>query len=155
MFNIPNVQELPSVSLEDRSQLPEASSIYFAIDSNNVIQYIGRTTNLNKRWASTRHHRYQELNNKSGVRIAYLKTDDDLLDEIEEALIKHFEPPLNNSKILSKRKTPTKSLTLSQEAIDFVDRERKETGLTFSAQVNMYLLKLSKENANIELININ
>ena len=54
-----------------------------------------------------------------------------------------------------KRKTPTKSLTLSQEAIDFVDRERKETGLTFSAQVNMYLLKLSKENANIELININ
>ena len=45
-----------------------------------------------------------------------------------------------------KRKTPTKSLTLSQEVVDFVDKQRKETGLSFSSQVNMYLLKLLKEN---------
>ncbi|MBU7587336.1 MAG: helix-turn-helix domain-containing protein [Nostoc sp. TH1S01] len=86
---------LPSVSLHERSQLPTTPCIYFAIDSNGVVQYIGRSVNPAQRWAS--HHKRQALNNQTGIRIAYLEVEVDLLHWVELALIKWFNPPLNHS----------------------------------------------------------
>jgi excinuclease UvrABC nuclease subunit len=84
---------LPSLCLSRRSELPEAPAIYFAIDSLDQIQYIGRSQNLRQRWAS--HHRHFQLQAIDSVRIAWLRCDDvSLLAEIETALIEWFEPPL-------------------------------------------------------------
>lgn len=90
------INKLPSVDFEDRNQLPEVSGIYFAIDSNDNIQYIGRSININQRWKS--HHRTQQLSSFNGVRIAYLEVSDtSLLDDIEQALINYFDPYLNGT----------------------------------------------------------
>lgn len=90
-----NPLELPSVLLEHRSQLPSTPCIYFAIDSLGIVQYIGRTNNLNQRW--TQHHRHYQLSEIDSVRIAYLTADIDLLPLIEAALIQWFNPVLNGS----------------------------------------------------------
>jgi GIY-YIG catalytic domain len=91
-----NPLSLPSVLLEKSQYLPTTSCIYFAIDSNNVVQYIGRSQNLKSRWSS--HQRYGQLKRMGGIRIAYIEIfDHSLLPEIEIALIKHFNPPLNIS----------------------------------------------------------
>jgi len=92
-----NLSTLPSVPLKDRSQLPQSSGIYFAIDSLGTVQYIGRTNNLNQRW--TQHHRHYQLSEIGLVRIAYLTADIDLLPSIEAALIQWFNPVLNGSDI--------------------------------------------------------
>jgi excinuclease UvrABC nuclease subunit len=85
---------LPSLCLSRRSELPEAPAIYFAINSLDQIQYIGRSQNLKKRWSS--HHRQSQLDVIESVRIAWLQCDDvSLLGEIEAALIEWFTPPLN------------------------------------------------------------
>jgi hypothetical protein len=86
-------QSLPSVPLNKKSQLPPEPCIYFAIDSQDVIQYIGRTVNAKARWAG--HHRLFDLKLIGGVRIAYLMLDQSLLNEVEKALINWFDPPLN------------------------------------------------------------
>jgi hypothetical protein len=86
-------QTLPSVPLKNRSKLPAEPCIYFAIDSQDVIQYIGRTVNAKARW--TRHHRRFDLEMIGGVKIAYLMVDKSLLNEVEKALINWFDPPLN------------------------------------------------------------
>jgi len=87
---------LPSLCLTRRSELPETPAIYFAIDSLDQIQYIGRSRNLKQRWHS--HHRQFELQAINGIRIAWLQCDDvSLLGEIEAALIEWFEPLLNGS----------------------------------------------------------
>ncbi|MGF2037355.1 MAG: helix-turn-helix domain-containing protein [Nostoc sp. CmiVER01] len=92
---------LPSVSLQERSQLPARSCIYFAIDSHGVVQYIGRTVNLKNRWSS--HHCYGYLKRIGNVRIAYIEVSDhNLLAEIEDALISHFNPLLNTFQLWSK-----------------------------------------------------
>jgi hypothetical protein len=88
-----NPQTLPSVPLKNRSKLPAEPCIYFAIDSQDVIQYIGRTTNAKARWNS--HHRRNDLELIGGIRIAYLMLDEFLLSEVERALINWFDPPLN------------------------------------------------------------
>lgn len=93
-FDSIDVLSLPSVGLDDRATLPPVAAIYFAIDSRGVIQYIGRTINLQIRWLS--HHRYRDIKGLGDVQIAWLNfSDPDLLPEIEEALISHFSPPLN------------------------------------------------------------
>lgn len=95
-----NPLALPSVPLEQRSLLPTTSCIYFAIDSQEDIQYIGRSVNAQQRWMQ--HHRYAQLNLIGGVRIAYLQVDADLLTEVELALIEWFKPPLNRSRVSSR-----------------------------------------------------
>ncbi|MGL5061898.1 MAG: GIY-YIG nuclease family protein [Microcoleus sp.] len=85
-----NPLSLPCVSVEDRKRLPKTPSIYFAIDAQNQIQYIGRSINPRQRWAN--HHRFGEVQN---CRISYFECDAILLSEIELALIDYFNPPLN------------------------------------------------------------
>jgi hypothetical protein len=92
-----NLLTLPSVPLEKRSLLPQTPCIYFAIDCQGVVQYIGRSVNPRARWVL--HHKYVELKEISGVRISYLDIDDSsLLPQIEAALIAWFNPPLNQTK---------------------------------------------------------
>ncbi|WP_051039768.1 helix-turn-helix domain-containing protein [Synechococcus sp. PCC 7336] len=84
---------LPSVTLEERGDLPECSAVYLAINGQDKVQYVGRSANLYRRWIQ--HHRLNDLSKGTGVRIAYLEVDADLLDEVEAALIEWFDPPLN------------------------------------------------------------
>ena len=87
---------LPSLSLANRSALPSCPAVYFALEGDRV-SYIGRTTNLQQRWMA--HHRYSQLSIEA--RIAWLEcSDPELLPEIEEALIAHFNPPLNGSAVI-------------------------------------------------------
>lgn len=85
---------LPSLPLEQRKALPFISAIYLAIDSQGVVQYVGRSRNLNRRWVQ--HHRLLDLAHLFEVKIAWLEVSDtELLPEIEKSLICWFNPPLN------------------------------------------------------------
>lgn len=61
--------DLPSFSLLDKDQLPNTSAIYFALDSENRVLYVGQATDLGARWKD--HHRFEQLkkmNRKSKIR---------------------------------------------------------------------------------------
>jgi hypothetical protein len=88
-----NPLALPSVPLEDRLQLPANPCVYFAIDSQGVVQYIGQTKNPRNRWAQ--HHRRSQFENMGGVRIAWMFVDERLLERIEFELIDKLRPPFN------------------------------------------------------------
>lgn len=97
-----NPLELPFVHLSEIKKLPNSTVIYFAIDSEHRILYIGKAANLAARWKS--HHRqYQleEINKTSPVRIAWLIWNSNDLDEAEKRLIKYFQPLLNNTQVES------------------------------------------------------
>ena len=97
---------LPWLPLEARSAFPRQPAIYFAIDSEGTVQYIGRSINPRIRWSG--HHRFSDLQRLGGIRIAYLFVDADLLPAVEESLISWFNPPLN-------RNSPTKPLVSKEK----------------------------------------
>ena len=102
-----NPLKLPSVALLEKHKLPQLSAIYFAIAENGEILYIGRSVNLASRWNG--HHRYLGLKEIGNVRIAWLSCEDEsLLPQIEEAMIQHFLPCLNQT--LIKYKQPKSKL---------------------------------------------
>ena len=88
-----DLASLPCVELSDRSLLPGVAAIYFAVDDSGVVQYIGKTKNLNRRWIA--HHRLRELKSIPGIKISYMMLDTDMLGQVEDALIFWFKPPLN------------------------------------------------------------
>ena len=99
-----NPLQLPSVSLANRKKLPTCSAIYFAIDENDRILYVGKTQNLVERWNN--HHRLyklEEIDKECPVRLAWKAWNEEDLAEAEKSLIINFQPLLNNTKV----ETPT------------------------------------------------
>lgn len=88
-----NISDLPSLPLEQKKSLPKYGGIYFVINSDDEILYIGRSSNLRSRWQN--HHRHHQFE-KNTSRIAWLEVSDtSLLADIESALISWFHPQLN------------------------------------------------------------
>ena len=119
-----DLSTLPSVALESKSDLPTQSAIYFAIDPQGVVQYVGRSANLNNRWVQ--HNKLKELESIGGIRISYLSLDCDLLTDVEKALIRWFNPPLN--KILTTPERKYYTLRLCPELKNRVDHWAVERG---------------------------
>lgn len=89
---------LPSVSILNLDSLPNLGGVYFAISAPAEILYIGKAIDIYQRWRS--HHRFDDINVYSNVKIAYLPcivSSEDDLSEIETACIMHFRPQLNKT----------------------------------------------------------
>jgi len=54
-----NLLALPSVALEQRSQLPKTPAVYFCLDADGRILYIGQSSNPQLRWKY--HHRQKTI----------------------------------------------------------------------------------------------
>lgn len=137
-----DIATLPSLPLESRIDFPEATCIYFAIDPQGEIQYIGQTKNLKQRWYG--HQLYPKLSSSNGVRIAYLPVDADLLISVEAALIQWFDPPLNRVALPAKegqgRQTSIKNKIKPFLSSRGITRYRftKETGISPTTAYGLY-----------------
>lgn len=95
-----NLLQLPYVIFSDLDSLPNCSGIYFAYDSKNIVHYIGKAKDLQKRWKT--HHRksqLEEINKKYVIKIAWLVWSEDDLDLAEKYFIDQYKPLLNNTKV--------------------------------------------------------
>ena len=124
-----DLKDLPSLSLDQRGELPETPGVYLAIDGEGNVQYIGQAENLRTRWAY--HHRRIELEvNSSDVRIAWVSVDKPFLKHIEQALIAYFKPCLNNlrnpverKKIIAEYEVKHPPLSCNKKYSEVRDRE--------------------------------
>jgi excinuclease UvrABC nuclease subunit len=81
-----DLKQLPSILLEDRKSLPNLIAVYFVLDDNDNVLYIGQAKNVRNRWLG--HHKTNQLTKLQNVKIAYLAVDkEELLYEIEKACI--------------------------------------------------------------------
>ncbi|NEO86459.1 MAG: GIY-YIG nuclease family protein [Spirulina sp. SIO3F2] len=140
---------LPSVPLGDRQDLPAIAGIYFALDSQGKVQYIGRSVNLQQRW--TLHHRTNQLEEMGGIRIAYLVVDDlGLLNSVEEALIEWFDPPLNGASVIGKKLKSKRLLTnLPDRTHELLRAWADKDGMSLSAMA-AHIIKVATDSEERE-----
>ncbi len=86
---------LPSLSLLERNKLPKCGAVYFLIDRDKNILYIGKSLNVCHRWKSHKLLTLLRLNNSEYTIAWYECADTNNLREIEVSLIKLFTPKLN------------------------------------------------------------
>ena len=90
----------------------ETGYVYLLYDSTNTVVYVGKTLNLYSRLSYQRS--YWNLN---GTKCELLKVKSEDIDFVENYLIKHLQPRLNNR--------------LNSKALTDRVREKKEVGLKF------------------------
>ncbi len=110
-----DLNSLPWLPLDAKSAFPKQPAIYFAIDENGTVQYIGRSVNLRRRWNS--HHKYHQLKVIGNIKIAYLFFNEKQKQDIEETeykLIQWFKPSLNirHTKMSKKTKQELSDIAL-------------------------------------------
>ena len=88
------LQQLESVPLLHRSQLPSVAAVYLVYQSDRLL-YIGRTENLKQRWSQ--HHRQNQFAELEDVRIAWFPCTEDA-PLLESTLIELLEPEFNGQK---------------------------------------------------------
>ena len=100
--------KLPSLRLSQLKELPPCVAIYFAIDEEQRVLYVGKTKNLNKRWKNhDRIPKLQEMDKESPVAIAWKSWNPEGLDEAEKYFISTFQPLLNGTKVISPEIIPS------------------------------------------------
>ena len=107
------IDDLPEVELLNKNELPTVAGIYFAVDRNNKIWYIGKAQNIHKRWIN--HHRFYQLekiNKKNRIVLKWYECEnkEELLSQLENYFIEYFFPALNQTKVESREITPTEIL---------------------------------------------
>ena len=144
-----NPATLPAVPFTARSQLPNVAAIYFVMDANDTIHYIGRAKSLCFRWQA--HHRLEVFSKMPDMRIAYLAvTDISLMPEIEKALIDHFSPPHNahtgsyTPKAVRGSVHGTFSLRLSDEGREILADLSQYYGITQTAVLELAIREKAK-----------
>lgn len=106
------ILHLPKVSLETKELLPEYSGIYYVVDENKIVWYVGKAQNIRKRWQGKSHHRIYQLTQLKHkyFDIHYENINLSELDQRETQQIVKYTPHLNNSPVKSKKVHPTETL---------------------------------------------
>ncbi|QXE24724.1 excinuclease ABC C subunit domain protein [Richelia sinica FACHB-800] len=106
------IAQLSYVSIKSRKMLPEQSGIYYVVDEEFIIWYVGKAKNLRNRWRGNSHHRIFQLQRqrKKQFLIYYELVDESLLDLIEKQRIGEYSPQLNGTIVKNKIFRPTETL---------------------------------------------
>lgn len=106
------ILHLLKVSLETKELLPEYSGIYYVVDENKIVWYVGKAKNIRKRWQGKAHHRIYQLKQLKHkyFNIYYESVDLSKLEQREQQQIAKYTPHLNNSPVKSKKVRPTETL---------------------------------------------
>ncbi|MEW6495325.1 MAG: GIY-YIG nuclease family protein [Cyanobacteriota bacterium] len=123
-----NLLSLPSIPLKKKSSLPHIACVYFVVNPDFQAMYIGRTTNLNARWAN--HHRYKEIRSIQNLSVSWLEVVGTAsLPQIEQLSIEHFKPLLNGKTVIVTSKEVTKDISpriiISDEIANAIQLTRK------------------------------
>ena len=140
------VLTLPSVPFAERRRLPGCPAIYFVLNGQDTVLYIGRSVNLAARWA--KHHRAAMLTQHQATRIAWLVMDDAaLITSVEEACIAYFEPVCNTAADARGRPAKRPNVWLGVDVGRRVRRIRRAKDVTqvqFAAQTGLNRMTISR-----------
>ena len=91
------ISTLPSLAFEHRQDLPPIPALYFALNNQREIVYIGETENLRTRFKS--HHRARQMG-VGGYRIHWMEMSDaDRRASAERQAIAYFRPLWNRTEV--------------------------------------------------------
>ncbi len=159
-----NLLELPFAFLKPEvkpaeTQLPRSPGVYFVLDENNQLLYIGASNNVRSRLMNN-HEKLRDALKLGAIKIAWwLNRDIKIVFRLEKHWIKTFKPPLNkvylcsepevieqkrlNDKIkaLEAENTALKEKVTKLKALRAKERTRREREERSSAEFAIHLVK--------------
>lgn len=150
------ILSLDSVELDSKDLLPECSGIYYVVDLDSTIWYIGRSVNLKQRWNGEKiHHRYHQLltiasNNRTAFSIYYLEKPKQKLNLLEKIQIEKYQPLLNNTSVANHISVVAKGFSSSEkQSYSFVNNTKNNQASNISnKKYNLTILSTDEDRKN-------
>lgn len=117
-----DIASLPSLAIPKRHKLPEISAVYFVLERDGKLEYIGQSKNLRQRWRDG-HRCCADLAAPTQARVAWLEIADETERQIlEKHLISKYQPRLNCQYVPAVKPLPkTATQAITQLTFDFTD----------------------------------
>lgn len=124
---------LPCWQIQKKTKFPAASGIYFIVDDENRLLYIGKTGNLKNRFVN--HHRIEQFEN---TRVFLFQTTE---LESEDAFIESLNPKLNNSSCKSQRRGDRviHQVYMEKDLFERLEKIAVEEGRSISSLIVYYI----------------
>lgn len=125
------VKALSSILLIEKVYLPKIKAIYFVLNGNKEIIYIGCTTNLRARFY--KHHHEQEFLSINQCSIAWLALNESIYhEELEKMCILYFKPICNKISITEDNMTVSKRIKIRWSTGEVLDGSGRYIGFVSS-----------------------
>lgn len=135
-------QSVPSLSIYERTKLPNLPAIYFVITSSNKLLYIGMSQNLNQRWYN--HHRYQQfIESDPNCKICWLGFDamfSESIADIERELISELDTQYNRIGKNGKHTTQI-NIRIDYDFLTQIKEAAKKSGIPYTE----WIIEVCKE----------
>lgn len=105
----------PRLPLSQRDKLPKDPGLYAVVSLGRVL-YVGRSTNLHRRWTAKgdrEHHRLPQAQDLLWPYLHYIELPERKIAAAEERLIARVKPPWNNAKVPRHRWSLAELLSLA------------------------------------------
>ena len=113
-LTLKEITELPHIAYINKQELPKVKAIYFILDSESTLVYIGQTKNLRDRF--NLHHRVKDFIDMPICSIHFLELKEtDNAKHLEKRCIAFYEPYLNNKGLKGKRASKKYPINLNVE----------------------------------------
>jgi putative transcriptional regulator len=123
-----DINSLPSVYLNQLNSLPDRPGVYFAIDEEEKVYYVGRAVSLINRWKY--HHRFRQLSEIGSIKLHYLLVErPDELPYLEEKFINLLSPVLNGKptiESLERRERAAQSISSPEGLFKIIGSSRRK-----------------------------
>ncbi|MEB3188995.1 MAG: hypothetical protein VKL42_01465 [Snowella sp.] len=148
------ILNLSKLSLNMKDLLPEYSGIYYVLDENQTVWYIGQAKNIRKRWQGKAHHRIYQLESQKKYHfyIYYEAVNASELNNVEKQRIQQYDPHLNKSPVKTKKVRPVESLL--RETVSSIHRFAFVIGIELPNNEIFFSIQKSRKNTNSEVIHI-
>ncbi len=144
-----NLHNLPFVFLANKSELPFTAGIYFVVNVDDEVLYIGKAIDIRLRWKQ--HHRFEQIRTEyPESRIAWLTcTEITLLNSIESELIKAWKPRLNRTRVKIRKPNKPKPSNLENcSKIDIHETLQQATLVRLVTKWRLDLLMRDRDISN-------
>lgn len=94
-----SLETLPWLSLDSLKHLPSIPALYFLVDAENCILYIGRSQSLRQRWQA-HHVLHKVIDRATSLRLLWYQVETpEILIALEKACLDRWKPVLNGRHI--------------------------------------------------------
>ncbi|PSB12211.1 hypothetical protein C7B62_02940 [Pleurocapsa sp. CCALA 161] len=149
------ILDLECVDLQNKELLPDYSGIYYVIDRQHLIWYIGRSVNLQQRWNNivNPHHRYHQLltiatQKNTEFFIYYSQEKKNNLNKLEKTQIAKYQPCLNYTPVAKNKYFNSNSVQNYKLRKYSYSNSNLNTSLTILSDIKNHQNKYMQETIN-------
>lgn len=136
------IRNLPSISYDQKARLPYKPGVYFVVDSDDTVVYVGKSRDIRMRWLN---HELRGRVKNGNYTIRWMEVPIHKLDSTEQVFIDQYRPAWNKTPRRYGPRLGSHYVSIDEDTDIAIDRVARELSTSRSAVVREAVNLLIKQ----------